>query len=78
MPTNKNVISIILDDDTLNRITEFQFNNRFRTRSAAVIFIINEGMKHLAAEYPELDTHIKLETGKKAPVDGLNEKRVHL
>ena len=78
MPTIKPTVAVVMDEDTVKRIEDFQFNNRFKNRSSAVMFILKAGMKALAEEYPELDEHVKLETGKKAPVDGLNEKRVHL
>jgi len=81
MPTNKPVVAIILDEETIKRIEDFQFNNRFRNRSSAVVYILRAGMKALAADHPELDLGIKLETGKKAQVDGViseNEERVHI
>ena len=81
MPTNKPIVSILLDEETLKKIEDFQFNNRFRNRSAAIVFVLHEGMKALASEYPELDPDVKLETGKKAQVDGVvleNEERVHI
>lgn len=78
MPTKKPMFTVIVDEDVYKKIEDFQFNNRFKNRNAACNFILMAGMKALAAEYPELDLAVKLETGKKAEDDGLNEKRAHL
>jgi uncharacterized protein YgiM (DUF1202 family) len=78
MPTKKPVVAVILDEETNRKLEDFQFNNRFKNKSSAVAFVIQAGMKALSEEYPELDLNVKTETGKKAPVDGLNEKRIHL
>lgn len=72
MPTKKPIVAVVLDEDIYRRLEDFQFNNRFKNKSSAICFVINAGMKALAGEYPELDVETKLETGKKAQVDGLN------
>ena len=71
MATKKPMFTVIVDDDTYNRIVDFQFANRFKNRNAAFNFVLRAGMKALASEYPELDTGTKLETGKKAKMDGM-------
>ena len=66
MPTGKPFTTVVFDDDTFKRIEDFRFNNRFQSRSQAILFIIKAGMEALKDEYPELDMNTKLETGKKA------------
>lgn len=65
MTTSKPMTTIIFDDETFKRIDDFRFNNRFQSRSQAVLFLIRAGMEALKDEYPELDMSTKLETGKK-------------
>lgn len=76
MVTSKPMTTIIFDDDTFKRIDDFRFNNRFQSRSQAVLFIIRAGMDALKDEYPELDTGTKLETGKKEKSILLKENTV--
>ena len=78
MPTKKPIIAVVIDADTIKRIEDFQFENRFRNRSAAVVYLIRAGMKALANEHPELDESVVLETGKKSQVDGIDAERLHL
>lgn len=66
MPTGKPFTTVVFDDATFKRIEDFRFNNRFQSRSQAILFIIKAGMEALKDEYPELDMRTKLETGKKA------------
>ena len=70
MVTSKPMTTIIFDDDTFKRIDDFRFNNRFQSRSQAVMFLIRAGMNALKDEYPELDVESKTENEKKfiAPV----------
>ena len=71
MPTKKPVVAVVLDEDMNKHLEDFQFNNRFKNKSSAIVFVIRAGMKALAPEYPELDTGTKLETGKKAKMYGM-------
>jgi hypothetical protein len=50
MPTKKPIISIVLDDDTLKKIEDFQFENRIPSRSKALNEIIKIGMDQLKKE----------------------------
>ena len=70
MVTSKPMTTIIFDDDTFKRIDDFRFNNRFQSRSQAVMFLIRAGMEALKDQYPELDSDPKLEREKEltAPV----------
>lgn len=80
MPTKKPMTTITIDDDIYEKIEDFRYNNRFANRSQAIMFIIRAGMKALAAEYPELDPAVKMETGKKSRMDVVDnaEERAHL
>ena len=40
MPTNRPRYTIIVDDELLNQIDDFRFNNRFPSRSAATLALI--------------------------------------
>ena len=78
MPTKKPMTTLTLSDEVFQKIEDFRFNNRFANRSQAIQFILEAGMRALADEYPELDLDTKLETGKKAQDDGVNEERIHI
>ena len=81
MPAKKPVVAVVMDDDLNKRIEDFQFTNRFRNKSSAVVFILRAGMKALAAEYPELDESVSIETGKKPQNDGVadhGQERIYL
>lgn len=73
MPTGKPFTTVVFDDATFKRIEDFRFNNRFQSRSQAILFIIKAGMEALKDEYPELDMNTKLETGKKEKTDGIEK-----
>ena len=60
----KPMTTVVFDEDTFEHIEDFRFNNRFPNRSQAVLFLIRAGMDALKDQYPELDMHTKLETGK--------------
>ena len=44
MPTIKNKFTVIVDDDLLKEIDDFLFENRFRSRSAATVALIQLGL----------------------------------
>ena len=71
MPTKRPTTTVVFDDDTFQRIEDFRYNNRFPNRSQAVLYLVKAGMEALKDEYPELDLHTKLETGKKEKNDGI-------
>lgn len=45
MTTQKPQILLTLDNDLLKQIDDFRFNNRFNSRSEAVRFLIERGLK---------------------------------
>lgn len=47
MPTQKPIISIVLDEETLKKVEDFQFENRIPSRSKALNEIIRLGMEKL-------------------------------
>jgi len=47
MPTEKPRYTVIVDDETLKKIDDFRFENRFPSRSAATLELIRLGMKTL-------------------------------
>jgi metal-responsive CopG/Arc/MetJ family transcriptional regulator len=50
MPTQKPIISIVLDEQTLKLVEDFQFNNRIPSRSKALNEIIKLGIEQLNKE----------------------------
>lgn len=46
MPTNKPRYTIIVDDDLLDRIEDFRYNERFPSRSEATLVLIEAGLKY--------------------------------
>ena len=47
MPTEKPRYTIIVDEELLKRIDDFQFQNRYRSRSAATLELIRLGLDQL-------------------------------
>jgi metal-responsive CopG/Arc/MetJ family transcriptional regulator len=47
MPTQKPIISIVLDEETLKKVEDFQFENRIPSRSKALNEIIKLGIEQL-------------------------------
>ena len=45
MPSNKPKILLIVDDELLNRIDDFRFDNRINTRSEAIRRLIDEALR---------------------------------
>ncbi len=45
MPTKKPIISIVLDDEMLKRVEDYQYENRIPSRSKALNEIIKLGMR---------------------------------
>jgi len=50
MPTKKPIISVVLDDETLKRVEDFQFENRIPSRSKALNELIKIGIKQMEEE----------------------------
>lgn len=47
MPTKKPIISVVLDEETLKKVDDFQFGNRIQSRSKALNEIIRLGIEQL-------------------------------
>ena len=47
MPTQKPQYTVILDEDLLKKIDDYQFGNRFRSRSSATVELIKIAMQTL-------------------------------
>jgi metal-responsive CopG/Arc/MetJ family transcriptional regulator len=45
MPTEKPKIIFVADDDLLNRLDDFRFDNRINTRSEAIRRLLDEALK---------------------------------
>ncbi|WP_154657907.1 hypothetical protein [Fictibacillus gelatini] len=53
MATKKPIISIVLDEETLEKVEDFQFANRINSRSKALNEIIKLGIEQLQKEMNE-------------------------
>jgi len=47
MPTETPKITFVVDEELIERIDDFRFENRVRNRSEAIRQLIEEGLKHL-------------------------------
>ncbi len=50
MPTKKPIISVVLDEETLKKVDDYQFGNRIKSRSKALNKIIKLGIDQLKKE----------------------------
>lgn len=50
MPTEKPRYTVIVDEELLERIDDFRFENRYASRSAATLELIRLGMESLEKE----------------------------
>ncbi len=50
MPTEKPRYTVIVDEETLKKIDDFRFENRYPSRSAATLALIRMGMEQLKKE----------------------------
>lgn len=50
MPTKKPIISVVLDEETLQKVEDFQFKNRIPSRSKALNELIKIGIEQLERE----------------------------
>lgn len=53
MATKKPTVSVILDEKTLEKIEDYQFNNRMSSRSKALNDIIKLGIEAMEREQKE-------------------------
>lgn len=55
MPTEKPRYTVIVDEEMLQAIDDFRFENRYPSRSAATLELIRLGLKQLEQERQALD-----------------------
>lgn len=55
MPTEKPRYTVIVDEEMLQAIDDFRFENRYPSRSAATLELIRLGLKQLELERQALD-----------------------
>lgn len=53
MPTEKPRITVVVDDDMLRDIEDFRFENRYPSRSAAMVELIRLGIEQIKGEQAE-------------------------
>lgn len=53
MPTNKPRYTVIVDEELLEKIDDFRFENRYPSRSAATLELIRKGIEQLQREREE-------------------------
>lgn len=53
MPTEKPRITVVVDDDMLEHIEDFRFENRYPSRSAAMVELIRLGIEQIKKEQAE-------------------------
>lgn len=47
MPTKKPIISVVLDNETLEKVDDYRFENRIESRSKALNELIKKGIVEL-------------------------------
>ena len=57
MPTEKPRYTIIVDEEVLQKIDDFRFENRYPSRSAATLELIRLGMEQIKKEREEKNTN---------------------
>lgn len=57
MPTEKPRYTIIVDEEMLQKIDDFRFENRYPSRSAATLELIRLGMEQIKKEREEKNTN---------------------
>ena len=45
MPTEKPILTFAVDEDLLERLNDFRFENRIETRSEAIRMLVENGLK---------------------------------
>ncbi|HWQ76440.1 MAG TPA: ribbon-helix-helix domain-containing protein [Syntrophomonas sp.] len=66
MPTEKPRYTVTVDEETLQKIDDFRFENRYPSRSAATLELIRLGMEQLKREQEEQKTEHKNKSTKEA------------
>lgn len=55
MPTDKPRITVVVDDEMLQQIEDFRFENRYPSRSATMVELIRLGIEQILREQAEKD-----------------------
>lgn len=50
MPTQKPQFTIVVDEETLEKIEDFRFNERYPNRSQAINYLIKKGLEGIEQE----------------------------
>lgn len=74
MSTNKPFIGGNFPQEIADAIEDCFYANRFKSKAQVIEMILRAGMEALKDEYPELDLSVKLETGKKARIHGIEQQ----
>ena len=74
MSTNKPFIGGNFPQEIADAIEDCYYTNRFKSKAQVIEMILRAGMNALKDEYPELDLSVKLETGKKAQIYGVEKQ----
>ena len=53
MPTEKPRITVVVDDEMLHQIEDFRLENRYPSRSAAMVELIRLGIEQIRREQAE-------------------------
>lgn len=53
MPTEKPRFTIVIDEELLNRIDDFRFENRYASRSSAALELIRLGLEQVEKKQPK-------------------------
>ena len=53
MPTKRPIISVVLDDEMLEKVDDYRFENRISSRSKALNELIKKGIIELEKEQEE-------------------------
>lgn len=67
MPTDKPIITLAIDEELRNRVSDFRFDNRINTQSEAIRILIEEGLMRVEEQAKK----------KASPQKGVNISKVH-
>lgn len=72
MPTQKPRYTVVVDEDLLEQIDDFRFENRFPSRSAATLELIRLGLQQLKREQEKQEKPKKKKKQKRESRTGLS------
>lgn len=55
MPTEKPILTFAVDEELLERINDFRFDNRIETKSEAIRILVERGLKDYEKKPPKKD-----------------------